>query len=164
MSFGQERDHKEGSDTWLTPRWVLKPLGEFDLDPCAHPKWPIAKEHYFWPEQDGLWLPWKGRVWCNPPYGDQVKPFVERMALHNNGILLVFARTETQAFRRNWDCATAMLFLYQRIPFLNENFVEADGGRAPSVLIAYGKENADILKAAKLRGDLEGAYMEGWIK
>jgi hypothetical protein len=163
VSFGQERDHENGTDTWLTPRWVLEPLGEFDLDPCAHPKWPIAKEHYYWPEQDGLWLPWRGRVWCNPPYGELAKPFVERMALHGNGLLLIFARTETEMFRRNWDCATAMLYLYQRIAFLDENLKQSDGGRAPSVLIAYGRENVEVLRAAKLSGQLPGALVTEWI-
>lgn len=162
-AFNHERDTESGTNTWLTPRWILDALGEFDLDPCAHPKWPIAANHYYWPEQDGLLLPWNGRVWCNPPYGDAVASFVDRLALHKNGILLVFARTETIWFRRVWETADAMMFLTPRVRFLTDELVEKKGGGiAPSVLAAFGSENVETLTRAKNNGTIKGALVLGW--
>jgi hypothetical protein len=160
VAFNYERDFQGGTETWLTPKWILSPLGEFDLDPCAHPDWPTAKEHFYWPAQDGLFLPWHGRVWCNPPYAE-TDAWVERMALHDCGTLLIFARTDTARFRRIWATAKAMLFLYGRVAFLREDRSETDGGNAPSVLIAFGARDAEILGEAKHAG-LQGAFVHGW--
>lgn len=63
------------TDSWITPKWIIDRLGTFDLDPCACEPQP-----------------------CNPPYGRSLGIWLERMALHNNGIALVFARTDTRAF------------------------------------------------------------------
>lgn len=161
-AFDYERDVQGGTNTWLTPRWILDALGPFDLDPCAHSRWPIAATHYYWPEQDGLWLPWDGRVWCNPPYGDEAKPFVERLALHGNGILLTFARTETEWFRRIWETADAIMFLWPRVKFLTGELVESDSGMAPSILAAFGIQNVNCLREAKARGAIKGALVTGW--
>jgi len=61
-------------DTWLTPPAILAELGTFDLDPCAAPSprpWATATRHIESPD-DGLVLPWEGRVWLNPPYGRNI--------------------------------------------------------------------------------------------
>lgn len=59
-----------GKDEWLTPPEIIKALGQFDLDPCAPVvrPWDTAERHYSI-KDNGLMLPWSGRVWCNPPYG-----------------------------------------------------------------------------------------------
>lgn len=44
-------------------------FGAFELDVAAAPH--NAKAPTFYTrEQDGLTLPWRGLVWCNPPYSD----------------------------------------------------------------------------------------------
>lgn len=88
-----------GTDVWLTPPAIIKSLGEFDLDPCASidRPWDTAKKHYTI-EDNGLAQKWNGRVWCNPPYGPGMAPFLKKMVEHGNGISLIFARTETKAF------------------------------------------------------------------
>lgn len=53
------------TNTWLTPAFIIKALGAFDLDPCAAPSprpWPTAKYHIELPE-DGLAESWYG-PWC----------------------------------------------------------------------------------------------------
>jgi hypothetical protein len=64
------------------------------------------------------------------------------MALHNNGIALVFARTETRAFFHHvWPFAGALLFLRGRLTFYTPQGFSAPMGHnsgGPSVLIAYG--------------------------
>jgi hypothetical protein len=146
------------TDVWLTPPDILAALGEFDLDPaaCAEPRpWPTAKQHYTIHE-NGLKKPWHGRVWLNPPYGGPtiVGPWMRRMASHNRGTVLIFARTETAVFFDTvWRKATACLFIEGRL-----HFHYPDGRRAknnaggPSVLIAYGEHDAAILRASKLPG------------
>jgi hypothetical protein len=94
-------DKTDGNDVWLTPPYILKALGEFDLDPCApiesERPWEMAKKHYT-EIDNGLMQNWEGRVWCNPPYGDETKYWLNKCALHGNAIALTFARTETGMF------------------------------------------------------------------
>lgn len=44
-------------------------LGKFDLDVAATPDNAKAPRFYT-REDDGLTQPWRGLVWCNPPYSD----------------------------------------------------------------------------------------------
>lgn len=155
MSFVQRV--LEASDTWLTPRWNLDPLGVFDLDPCAAPlprPWDIAKENWTWPEIDGLKKPWgNARIWLNPPYGNKTGAWVGRLAEHGNGIALIFARTETAFWQDHiFGRANLICFLRGRVKFLDGTGIERDPAPAPSALVAYGEENAEFLKAAKFEG------------
>lgn len=104
---------------WLTPPEILQALGPFDLDPCAseHQPWRTAAKQYTI-HDNGLALPWEGRVWCNPPYGPHAENFLARAADHGNGVVLIFARTDTKAFQRYcFSEAHAMLFMAGRIKF-----------------------------------------------
>ena len=143
-----------GKDEWLTPPEIVRALGPFDLDPCAPIKrpWETAIEH-FTILDDGLKKEWKGRVWCNPPYGSQTGIWLKRCAQHGNAIALTFARTETKMFfEAVWNDAHAIFFFQGRLKFYHVNGRSGDSAGAPSVLIAYGKENADRLLSAKLEG------------
>lgn len=146
------------TDTWLTPPEILSALGPFDLDPCAAPEprpWPTADVHYALPS-DGLTEPWFGRVWCNPPYSREAVKWLRRLAEHGTGTALVFARTETTWFVETvWEQASAILFLHGRL-----HFHHADGTRAPanagapSCLVAYGQDDAQVLTTCGLEGTL----------
>lgn len=145
-----------GTHDWLTPPEILSALGEFDLDPCASQfqPWRTAK-HQYTIEDDGLARDWVGRVWCNPPYGPHAEKFLQRMAEHRNGIAFIFARTETKAFQQwCWRSADAMLFLAGRVKFRLPHGGTAGPAGAPSVLIAYGVENARKLAQCGLAGYL----------
>ena len=142
-----------GNHSWITPRWILDALGEFDLDPCACPiqPWRCARQPLM---GGGLEAPWHGRVWLNPPYDKEAVKWLRRLAEHEDGISLTFARTETKWFFETiWDRADAVLFLKGRL-----HFHHPDGRRAkancgaPPVLAAYGAENADILANSSLAG------------
>lgn len=147
------------TETWLTPPAIVQALGEFDLDPCAAPlprPWATAKDHYALPQQDGLALPWFGRVWLNPPYGRAMTPFLDKLAQHGIGTALIFARTETEPFFRHvWERAHALLFLRGRLHFHFPDGRRAKlNGGAPSVLVAYGREDAERLIESGLDGHL----------
>ena len=145
------------TDSWITPTWLIDRLGPFDLDPCAcDPQpWPCAAEQY---TENGLMLPWNGTVWMNPPYGRQLGPWLNRLALHGDGIALVFARTETRAFFNNvWPYAEALLFLKGRVTFCRPDGTPSPSGHnsgGPSVLIGYGPEAYDRLSECRDLGAL----------
>ena len=150
-----------GTDQWLTPPGLLAALGPFDLDPCSAPEprpWPTAAAHYT-PADDGLRQPWHGRCWVNPPYS-AIGPWLAKLADHGHGTALIFARTETAAFRAQvWERATALLFPYGRLTFHRADGRPGNGNSgAPSVLVAYGDADADILFDL----DVPGAYVRGW--
>ena len=159
--FTHEASYRGESDIWLTPRTILNALGAFDLDPCAAPAprpWPTAARHYDLTQgDDGLLLPWAGRVFCNPPYGPETAKWLDRMAFHNHGTALVFARTETRAWQDVvFPFCTGILFLAGRVRFCRPDGTQGESASAPSALIAYGRIDADILKACALGG----AYLE----
>lgn len=142
-------------EEWLTPQWILTPLGAFDLDPCSPIKrpWPTAKQHYTI-QDNGLLKEWHGRVWLNPPYGNQAIRWVQRLAEHSNGIALILARTDTQMFQDYvLGAADALFFIRGRVQFCNvDGTPSRNNPGAPSVLIAYGQHNADTLRDCGLRG------------
>lgn len=160
------------TSVWLTPPSVIDALGgwqSFDLDPCAAPEprpWRTAVRMNAQADANGLLIRWHGRVWLNPPYdADVVGKWLSRLADHGRGTALIFARTDTEAFRREvWERATGLLFLHGRL-----YFHAADGRRArknagaPSVLCAYGQDDLDRLAASSLAGTLFPLKMARFI-
>lgn len=143
------------SDEWYTPREIIEALGEFDLDPCApmHPLWPTAKIMYN-KQDNGLIQNWGGRIWLNPPYSRPlIEQFVKRLAEHGNGIALLFNRCDSKMFQDViFKKATAMKFLRNRIRFFRPDGTRGDSPGCGSVLIAFGRENAEILRNCSLQG------------
>jgi hypothetical protein len=153
--MGSHHSHRAGTVRWLTPPHIVEALGKFDLDPCGAPGHDLAA-HTFLLERgdDGLRDPWFGRVWVNPPYGAEAWTWLDKLAEHGTGTALIFARTETAGFVATvWAKASALLFLHGRL-----HFHHADGTRAranagaPSVLVAYGDDDAAALRASALEG------------
>ena len=77
-------------DEWYTPPVIIEALrttlGEIDLDPAsskeanAH----VKAKHYYTIKDDGLCMPWKGAVWCNPPLRNhQVNGWIGRCRAHS---------------------------------------------------------------------------------
>jgi hypothetical protein len=152
MSLSGHQSPVMGKDEWLTPPEILRPLGEFDLDPCSpeHPPWRIARVSYF--GSGGLELEWFGRVWCNPPFGREAVKWLRKMAKHGNGIALIPARTETAMFYECvWGVADAVCFIKGRPHFHHVTGERASfNSGAPIVLVAYGAENAAVLDRSRL--------------
>ncbi len=91
------------------------------------------------------------RVWCNPPYGKKTHLWLRKCAEHGNAIALVFARTETKMFFDHvWNSANAICFIEKRIQFYTVDGIKKGSAGAPSVLIAYGKNNIQPLIDSKL--------------
>lgn len=154
---GHQRPHEGETNVWLTPPEILAALGPFDLDPCActDRPWDTAAAHYT-AADDGLALPWHGRVWMNPPYGPHVGAWLERLAGHGRGTALIFARTETDAWHQHvWQRASGVLFLRGRLHFHHpDGRRAAHNGGAPSALIAYGSDDLERLASSGIDGAL----------
>jgi hypothetical protein len=159
MSMGGHQSAAAGSTIWLTPPHVIDALGgwqSFDLDPCAAPTpqpWPTARFMNTEEMADGLSIDWFGRVFCNMPY-DSVEQWLDKLAEHDNGTALIFARTETDNFFSNvWDRAAGLFFIRGRLHFHYPDGTRAKfNGGAPSVLCAYGQEELDRLMSIDLPG------------
>ena len=152
------RSLTDATDIWFTPPYIIKALGPFDMDPCSSADRPFdtAARHLCPPNDDGMRIFWEGRVWMNPPYGREIGRWMKRLASHGDGIALVFARTESEWFRRAvWEQADALKFIYRQLHFYKHDGTAAIGsGGAPSVLVGYGKENAERLRTPEIPGYL----------
>ena len=156
-AMGSHQSHRAQTTTWLTPLHIVRALGHFDMDPCGYPGWDTA-EHLICLPDDGLAVPWEGRVWLNPPYGREVWTWLDRLAQHGHGTALIFARTETAGFvEQVWGKATAVRFLHGRLHFHRPDGTRAPANAgAPSVLVAYGSQDA----AALARASVPGTYLQ----
>lgn len=167
--IGGHHSHHAGTVEWVTPPSIIAALGPFDLDPCAavEQPWPTAARA-FTRLDNGLLQSWDGRVWLNPPYANGViEKWLARLAEHDRGTALIFARTDTEAFHRQvFARASALLFMAGRVTFhIGESFTHPKTGRryavgdtadgnagAPTVLCAYGADDADVLAACSIAG------------
>ena len=93
-------------DQWATPQDFYEKLNmefSFDLDPCAD-----ETNHkcalYFDKNKNGLLQDWGGhRVFCNPPYGKDIKLWVQKCYEESRKentvvVMLIHARTDTKYF------------------------------------------------------------------
>lgn len=108
-------DPKAGNTDRLTPHHILdmaiRVMGGIDLDaaaetPQAGQAYNVPALKHYTQEDDGLTLPWMGRIWCNPPYGHWVvdrwvaKALEEySMARAEMIMLLLASRTDTEWYR-----------------------------------------------------------------
>lgn len=126
-----------------TPREFFDSLSKifnFSLDACALPE--NAKcELFYTPADDGLSKPWRGGVWCNPPYGREISKWVEKAYQeskedYNDFVLMLLpARTDTKWWWEWVQDKATLFFVKGRIKFGEHNI----GAPFPSVLALYTK-------------------------
>jgi len=134
MAISQHEKNKGKTDEWWTPLEIVKSLGAFDLDPCGDPRHHTANTIYHY---DGLNKEWFGRVWLNPPYSN-VSSWTEKMIQHNNGICLVFSRTDTKWAQKAMNAAQSIFFISKRIKFFSPVVESKWTSGAPSMLLSFG--------------------------
>lgn len=96
------------SEEWGTPLSLFKYwdelYGPFDLDPATGAGNPLGTPVFYTKTDDGLSKPWKGKVYCNPPYGRGITNWVKKandeVACGNavRVVMLLPARTDTAWF------------------------------------------------------------------
>jgi hypothetical protein len=151
------------SDTpeWYTPEHIIvkarQILGSIDLDPASSDtanKMMQAAEYYT-EHNNGLALPWHGRVWMNPPYGDEIGKWTAKLLLEyedgnvTEALALLPARPDTAWF--------APLFRYSRCWVRGRlRFVGADNSAPfPSVIVYLGERPGVFLEQFRELGHID---------
>lgn len=129
--------------TWETPMDVFDKLNSefgFTLDPCCSKK--TAKCSKFYTEEDdGLSKDWSSdKVFVNPPYGREIKKWVEKSYKESlKGALVVMlipARTDTTWFHDYIYNKAEIRFVKGRIKFLQDG-VQKDPAPFPSMIVIF---------------------------
>ena len=119
----------------------LSSVFKFTLDVCALPENAKCNDYYT-PDDDGLSNPWRGGVWCNPPYGREIsswvrKAYEESQKEYNSFVLMLLpARTDTKWWWEYVQGKATLFFIKGRVKFGDHNV----GAPFPSVLALYMKE------------------------
>ena len=113
---------------WATPEGVFKTLDSefhFDLDPCPlrAPAAPLES--------------WSGRrVFCNPPYGREMLPFIAKATEADLAVFLIPARTDTKWFHDTvLSKAKEIRFIRGRLKFGGS----ANSAPFPSMIVIFRK-------------------------
>ena len=133
------------TDQWSTPQDFFDKLNDefhFTLDPCAD-EFNHKCDKYFTKEQDGLLQDWQGEtVFCNPPYGREIKHWVKKCfdEVYNGqcrcAVMLIPARTDTQYFHRYiYGKAYEIRFIKGRLKFGNSK----NSAPFPSMIVVFKK-------------------------
>lgn len=125
---------------WATPQAFYDELNRefgFTLDPCATPQNAKCAKFYT-KEQDGLAQSWQGeRVFCNPPYGRDLRKWVEKAHREAMGgaliVMLIPARTDTAYFHDYIYGKHEIRFIRGRLHF-NESKA---GAPFPSMVVIF---------------------------
>jgi phage N-6-adenine-methyltransferase len=135
------------SHDWATPQDLIDELNaeiSFTLDVCAT-KDNAKCSHFYTREQDGLLQPWKGRIWCNPPYGREIHRWVRKASESvQTGdaelvVCLVPARTDT-SWWHDYCAGAEVRFLRGRLHFGDAK----SGAPFPSAVVIF--RNSAIAK------------------
>ena len=130
------------TDQWSTPQVFFDKLNEefnFTLDPCATIE--NAKcDRYYTIAEDGLKQNWQGEiVFCNPPYGRDIKHWVEKCFMESKKdktkvVMLIPARTDTIYFHKYiYGKAKEIRFIKGRLKFGNA----VNSAPFPSMVIVF---------------------------
>ena len=137
---------------WYTPQHIVNAVigmwVQIDLDPCSNSSdrdtANVPAADYWTKDDDGLAQEWHGRVYMNPPYGDEIAAWVERMvrAYENSeiaeAIALLPARTDTAWYQTLADYR--MCFIRGRLKFSNSE----NSAPFPSVVVYLGTDVANF--------------------
>jgi len=148
------------SPEWNTPRTIINKtiqlFGSIDLDPCSNsytnPNVP-AELHYI-ADDNSLMQPWHGRVYMNPPYGNEIGSWTEKLRAEyektrtTQGIALVPSRTDTEWFRNLG--AYPRCFIWGRLKFSEYE----NSAPFPSMVVYMGKNTGGFVETFCDMGDI----------
>jgi phage N-6-adenine-methyltransferase len=134
---------------WYTPEriidLVIEVFGQIDLDPCSNSDDPgtanVPARKYYTAQTDGLAQQWFGKVYMNPPYGDEIGPWIEKLVSEFKSgrvveaITLVPARTDTAWIQPLYDYA--LCFVRGRLKFVGAE----NSAPFPSLIVYLGPDN-----------------------
>lgn len=130
---------------WETPQDFFDALDaefHFTLDPCAS-----VTNHkcdkYFTKDENGLLQDWSGEtVFCNPPYGKDIRHWVEKCYLESvknkiTVVMLIPARTDTRWFHDFVYHKAELRFVKGRLKFGGTK----NSAPFPSMVVIYRGNN-----------------------
>jgi len=158
--------HKGASNTdeRYSPQWILdlaiEVMGGIDLDPCADPLKRVPAQVHYTKEQDGLELPWSGRIYLNPPYSGSSKWFkhlciyIETGAVTEAIVLVPITSLGSKGAKLLMKRTASCLTLFDRsINFLDESYKELPSSTPiPLCLIYCGGKSEKFLELTEERG------------
>lgn len=113
------------TDLWSTPQDFFNELDNefhFTLDPCSTHENAKCDKHYTLAE-NGLVQSWNGEtVFANPPYGRDIKKWVEKAYAESRSsntviVMLIHARTDTKWFHEYIYGKAEIRFIKGRLKF-----------------------------------------------
>ncbi|RQD79845.1 MAG: hypothetical protein D5R96_09440, partial [Methanocalculus sp. MSAO_Arc2] len=152
------------SPEWYTPddiiSRVIRVFGTIDLDPCSNGRGGDAnvpaRNHYTL-EENGLNQEWKGRVYMNPPYGNEIQKWISKLKEEyeagnvQEAIALVPARTDTKWFNlinKYLRCEVSGRLKFKSKTDPDQN----DSAPFPSAIFYLGKNETAFSEAFSERG------------
>lgn len=132
-------------DKWITPQPLFDKLNEefhFTLDPCCLPHTRKC-ENFYTPKEDGLKQKWFGSVFCNPPYGKEIRKWISKCfyeSFHCDVVvMLIPVRSDTEYWQTFIMKAAEVRFLRHRVKF--HETLAVSGGPAPfgSCIVVFRK-------------------------
>ena len=146
------------ANEWYTPRAVVEAaravMGGIDLDPasCAMAQESVQAARWYGEAEDGLSLPWIGRMWLNPPYSSKgayalnvwTSRLVEefRHANVTEAIMLINNVPDSKAGAAALAASSAACFTCPRLKFLRPGQPPANPPVGQMVLLYSRRQEA----------------------
>jgi len=137
------------SNEWGTPQKFFNELNKefkFTLDPCCN-KENAKCNKYYTKQDDGLSKDWGGEiVFCNPPYGKDIKYWVEKCykesLKHNTTVVMLMpARTDTKYFHDYIYHKAELRFIKGRLKFESPYVEKSQSAPFPSMVVIFKQMN-----------------------
>lgn len=149
-------------DEWNTPLEIVQRVrvvfgGYIDLDPCGSIDGGcVGANTTFTVAEDGLILPWLGKVYMNPPYGRSATKWVDKALTEyvkgnaSEMIILVAARTDTRWFWALGEAADCWCAIKGRLHFSNS----VNAAPFPSAMFYLGQNKGKFYEEFKDMGHI----------
>lgn len=125
------------TNEWSTPQDLFEKLNKeflFTLDPCATPENAKCAKFYT-AEDDGLKQSWDNeRVFCNPPYGRQIKDWVKKASeVRGGGCSPIDSSTNgynifSRLYIQIWRTDTLLAWAFKVWRFKKQRTIPFNGG------------------------------------
>jgi hypothetical protein len=154
------RKSEDRGNAWLTPREFVELVraamgGIIHLDPATEVGNPTGAFTFYTALDDGLYLPWWGNVFLNPPYsplGPWVEKAIESAKAGARIYMLVPVRTDAAYHQRLLAASTDVLLLRGRLSFARPDVEERPKPAAfGSMLVGLGGASTQPLNHLGVR-------------
>ncbi len=154
------------NNEWWTPfrytRAADYVMRGIDLDPasCLQANQTVRASRYYTAEDDGLQMPWYGRVYCNPPFTASTSIPQPQFAWGSKlvreyqsgnvseAILLIMAATKQRWFHKLWRMHNGPLcFCEKRIMFIRPNKGDRQDLRESTCFVYLGPNEDRFIEA-----------------